>query len=48
MMAHMNPILKPVIRFVVLLLLAAALFALIYFVVPQIMLPAFRKLIPIP
>jgi uncharacterized BrkB/YihY/UPF0761 family membrane protein len=48
MMVHMNPMLKPVIRFVVLLLIAAALFAFIYFVVPQIMLPAFRKFIPIP
>ena len=36
------------VRFIVLLLLAAALFAFVYFVVPAIVLPAFRKFIPIP
>jgi len=39
---------NPVVRFLVLLFLAAALFAFIYYVVPAIMLPVFRRFIPIP
>lgn len=35
-------------RFLVLLLLAAGLFAAIYYVVPAIVLPAFRRFIPVP
>lgn len=39
--------LRGILRFVVLLAIAGALGAFIYFVVPAIVLPAFRKFIPI-
>jgi hypothetical protein len=47
-MKVMNQMLRSVARLAVLLLIAATLFAFIYFVVPEIMLPAFRRFIPLP
>ncbi len=42
-----NPLLRTVLRFVVLLIIAGLLALFVVIVVPQIMLPAFRKFIPI-